>query len=237
MAVGKQSGQMNITFNLDTDHGRINVPAPIHTMSSLQVNPEAPVNENLIEDQLWEFPLVRRSVRSLNDPDQPGLSQPASLDGSFRIDEASVHEDKQEFPGYIIKDTTYRVTLLNRSVGMHKAFIDFKDKGVDGPGRLSIPVTWQRSHYLSTAPRRVTLGTRPVRVFLRCPDSKVELVEIVESPDGIKAVISGAREVTLTLGENAPGIIQGDVRVKTTASNLGPLLIPVIRYKPSIATK
>jgi hypothetical protein len=76
------------------------------------------------------------------------------------------------------------------------------------------------------------LGLRPARVFLRCPDESVELTGVVSAPEGIKAVVSSTRELTVMLDDDAPGIIDGVVEVATTAEGRGPLRIPIVRYAP-----
>jgi hypothetical protein len=231
MVAGKRFEPLNIMFTAESDQGRLTVPALVYAMPSQHMSPEAPANDSLVGDQPWEFELVHRSVFRRSDARPANPPAPASRDGTFRLVKESSHiGEVDEAPDFVFEDTTYKVALLNRSLGLHKAVIDLS--GPDGGVRLEVPVTWRRSSYLSSVPDRAVLGSRPVRIFLRCPDQGVELTSVLDTPEGIKAVISGPRELTLSLSEGAPGIIKGNVRVKTTAAGLEPLLVPVVRYKP-----
>lgn len=235
MVGGKQFEPLNVMFTLDTDQGRLTVPSLIYTMPSQHVSPESPTNDSLVGEQAWDFELVHRAVFRRADSRPASPPGPASPDGTFRIVKQSARGGVVNgAPGFGFEDTQYKVTLLDRSFGLRKAVIDVGKP--DGPGRLEVPVTWRRSPFLSSVPDRVVFGSRPVRTFLRCPDQGVELTAVLDAPEGVKAAISGPREVTLTLSEDAPGIIRGDVRVKTTASGSGLnlLVIPVVRYKPVV---
>ncbi len=71
-----------------------------------------------------------------------------------------------------------------------------------------------------------------IRTFLRCPDDGVELTKILSVPAGIKAVVSSTRQVTVSLADNAPGVIDGVIEIGTTAEGRPPLRLPVVRYAP-----
>ncbi len=102
----------------------------------------------------------------------------------------------------------------------------------DGDRLAEVPMTWKRVPFLSSMPDRVVLGKRPVRVFLRCPDTTVELTDILSSPAGTHATIRSPHEIVVALDEEASGTINGMIEVATTADKLPPLRIPVVRYSP-----
>lgn len=113
-------------------------------------------------------------------------------------------------------------------MGLQRAAIALRDE--HGDVLIEVPVVWTRVEFLSAIPDRVTLGPRPIRVFLRCPDEGVEMTRVRSAPDGIKAVISSTREITIRLAEGAPDVIAGTVEVETSARGRLPLSIPVVRY-------
>ena len=133
-------------------------------------------------------------------------------------------------PEFHFEDRTYELHLEDRSIGLKKGVIYLS--GADRVPIFEVPVVWHRLPFLSTAPDRIVLGAQPVRAFLRCPDERVELAEVVSAPKGVKAVISSTREVTITLADTSPGVIDGTIEVRTTAQSRPPLRIPVVHYAP-----
>ncbi len=127
-------------------------------------------------------------------------------------------------------DSTYHFTITDTSYGLQKREINLRSP--DGSAVVSEPVVWNRLPFLSSVPSKATLGVQPARVFLRCPDQSVELSRVLSAPDGIKAVVSSPRELTVMLSENAPSVINGIVEVATTAKERPPLRVPVLRYAP-----
>ncbi len=213
-------------FQIDTDKGIIGVSAPFYTLVSHELNPETIANNYMYEADEWAFDLSHRVVLPSSGgepvfrlifPKEFVAVQGATREG--RVGGA---------PGYAYRETTYRLTLKDRSLGAHKASISVSDPEKDT--LLEAPIVWKRVPFLSSVPDRVILGTRPVRVFLRCPDEDVELTKIVSAPEGIKAVVSSTREVTVMPGENAPRVLDGVIEVGTTAGGRPPLRIPVVRY-------
>lgn len=132
-------------------------------------------------------------------------------------------------------DSEYKLTLVDRSPGLQKAFLAIDVDNSELFPRAS--VVWERLPFLSSTPSRAILGSRGVRVFLRCADEDVELFRVQSAPDGVDAVVSATHEVTIKLTDDAPDIIDGVVEVETTAEGRGPLKIPVVRYAPRVATK
>jgi hypothetical protein len=93
---------------------------------------------------------------------------------------------------------------------------------------------WRRVEYLSAMPDRAFMGPRTLRVFLRCPDERVELTQVLSTPKGVRAIVSSPLEVNVMLTDDAPPIIDGVIIVGTTAKDRPPLRIPATRY--SVAT-
>ncbi len=132
--------------------------------------------------------------------------------------------------GYEFQDTTYRLALTDRTLGLHRREVSLCDEG--GRQIMATPVVWQRLPFLSTTPNRLCLSSRPVRTFLNCPDESVEVVSIVSAPKGVKAVLASPREVIVTPTTDAPELMDGLIELRTTAQGQGPLKIPVVRYAP-----
>lgn len=220
----------NIVFTAVTEHGSINVPASLLAMPEHHFNPETVALPNLEESEEGTFELVHRAV-----------FKPASPVPKARLDvpdgiEVARGESRSgvvaAMPEYRYEDTTYRFTVKDRDMGLHRSVIALR--AADQSALLEVPVVWKRVEYLTPAPDRVTLGLRPIRVFLRCADEDVELSRIRSLPEGIKAVISSPREVTIRLAEGAADVIGGMVEVETTAEGRPPLRIPVVRYARDI---
>ncbi len=60
----------------------------------------------------------------------------------------------------------------------------------------------------------------------------MELVKVLSSPKGVKAVVSSAREVTVSPEPDAPSVVDSAVEVETTAVGRPALKIHVVRYAP-----
>ena len=125
-------------------------------------------------------------------------------------------------------DTTYRLTLKEKTLGLKKVVIGLK--AADGERLLELPVVWNRVPFLSSSPARAFVGPYAVRVFLRCPDESVELTRVLSAPAGIKAVVSSTREVTVVCSAEAAAVVDGEIKVATTAESYPPLRIPVARF-------
>lgn len=141
---------------------------------------------------------------------------------------SSRSEPVNQAPEFHFEDTTYRIAFRNPEIGPGTAFLTLR--GAQEKKIIEVPVAWQYLPFLSTTPDRVVLGAHPVRVFLKCPDDRVELTRVVSKPLGIKAVVSSVRELTVMLDDGAPDVIHGYVEVATSATERPPLKIPVVRY-------
>ena len=133
--------------------------------------------------------------------------------------------------GYSYRDTTYKLVLANRQMGLRNAELRLMETGQEplAKSRLS----WKRVPYVSPVPDRVSLPKGPIRVFLRCPDDGVELTRVITTAVGVKAIISSPRQLTLSPDEGYQGTIDGVVEVETTAVGHPPLRVPVVRYVPA----
>jgi hypothetical protein len=107
--------------------------------------------------------------------------------------------------------------------------------GPRGSSLAESSVVWKRVPFLSSLPERVSLGERPMRVFLRCPDESVELTDILSAPLGIKAVVSSPRELIVKLDGKVRTTIDGTIEVGTTAKGRPPLRVPVVHYVGPLA--
>ncbi len=221
------SGDERYLFRAETDRGSVDIPVGLILFPRNRVSPTGVASPSLIEDQPWEFTLVHRATyEATSGPPafdlQPIPEFDVRRDGAKRGQVAV--SDRFEY-----QDTTYRVVLKDKQLGPHKTVLTLKHQ--DGHEAIEIPVVWRRVPYLSAVPDRAYLGPRPYRVFLRCPDEQVELTRVLSTPEGVKAVVSSPREVTVMLmAGTAPAVIDGVVTVETTAKDRQPLRFPVTRY-------
>ncbi len=227
----RQYEPQQFIFAFETDRGPLSVPAILYALPRHRLSPDPITLETRTDsDGGWTFELVHREVY------RPGDLHPRAelrMPSEFSAPIASVKEGKVAWaPEFAYKDSTYRVKLEDYSLGLHKRVIAL----LSGTGRLplvEVPVTWQRVSFLSSTPSRIILGAHPVRVFLRCPDERVELTRVVATPSGTKAVVSSPRELTVMVDDGVPDVIDGQVEVGTTSSGRPPLKIPVVRYAPA----
>jgi len=148
-----------------------------------------------------------------------------------------VYEDTVGDSGrYKFRDTSYLVSLTDHAMGSHRAELRLRGRSTAQP-ILSVPVVWQRIPFVSSIPDRVVLGTRPIRVFLRCSDESVELTRVVSSPPGVKAVLSSPRELVVQPTDYSPDVLDGVIVVGTTAADRPSLDIPLVRYQPTQTTR
>jgi hypothetical protein len=174
---------------------------------------------------------VHREIYNLAEPQNPTK---LVVPPEFAASTISTRKGRVEWaPEYSYQDTTYRFMLKNQELGLHRADIQLRAR--DGHQILSVPLIWQRHPFLSSAPERIILANRSIRAFLRCPDENVEFARILSTPGGVKAVIESPREIRVALDNDAPGVINGVIKIATTANNAPPVRIPVIRYSSGSA--
>ncbi len=221
----------SVTF--DTDLGRFLAPVSLLTLPANQIDPSSFVvvlHEGHEKD--WEFKLVHRAVFPGNEPKPLATLE---VPPEFTATRVGSHTEPVSLaPEWRFEDTTYRIALRDQALGIRKSF--FILRGARGEKLIEVPAEWQRVPFLFTAPDRVVLGAHPVRVFLRCPDERVELTQIIAKPAGIRVVVSSVRELLVMLDDRAPDVIDGQVEVGTTASGRPPLKFPVVRYAPAPRT-
>ncbi len=215
-------------FNLTTDKGEIDVAVPYFEMVEHEFEPTSLSCGTLSEDSEWSFTFAHRAIHKTGTV--PPRFTPRFPPEFQAVKTASESGAVAESAGYEYSLTKYEVQLVDRSLGLHKAIIALDDEGA--PVLPKAPVLWNRLPFLSTTPAQVFLGTRPIRVFLRCPDESVELLRVLKAPVGVKAVVASPRELTVTVDTDAPPIIKGAIEVGTSSTSRGPLVVPVVRYAP-----
>lgn len=232
-STGDHSVAQGFAITFATDRGPMVAIAKLLALPNHQMSPDSfftELREGQAED--WEFELVHRAVFPSIGP-KPIVK--LDVPSQFSVAKVGSHaEAVNQAPELTFEDTTYRITLHDTRLGMHKEPLTLRT--ADGEVILEVPVAWQRVPFLSTTPDRITLGTQPIRVFLRCPDELVEFTRVTGKPAGVKAVVSSVRELIVTLDEGADEVIDGQIEVGTTATNRPTLRIPVVRYSPQRRT-
>jgi hypothetical protein len=225
----RKSTPEQLLFSFETSHGIVEVPVSLHHLPRHQLDPESLGHAFLDEGDEWAFEIVHRAIGPIGEKiDGCELAPPVEFQ-TTKI--ATSGGTIAAAPEYQYLDTTYRLSQKDRSLGMHKAIL--RVLGADGKSVAESAIVWKRVPFLSCTPEKVVLGTKPVRVFLRCRDDSVELAQVVRSPEGIKSVISSVRELTVIPTDAASPVINDFIEVRTTADNRPPLRIPVVRYAPA----
>jgi hypothetical protein len=230
MTVSSASGVGQYLFGAQTSSGGLSFPVSLTLFPRNRVSPETIGIPNLVEEQGWEFELIHRAIfESRLGPLRHDLVVPAEFVATrLKTQRGKVNAA----PQFEYQDTSYRVALNDRKVGLHKSILGLINE--DGGRELDVPVVWRRVEYLSAMPDRAFMGPRTLRVFLRCPDERVELTQVLSTPKGVRAIVSSPLEVNVMLTDDAPPIIDGVIIVGTTAKDRPPLRIPATRY--SVAT-
>lgn len=230
---GAQYRVQNFLITFDTDLGPIRASSTLLALPRHRMTPDAvftTIQEGRQKD--WQFELVHRAIFR---GDEPGPVVTLDVPPNFSASKVGSHSEAvSQAPELQFKDTTYSIVLRDDRLGMYKSPFTLRTPG--GEVLLEMPVTWHHVPFLSSIPERVSLGTQPIRVFLRCPDEHIELTRVIAKPAGIKAVISSLRELTVMLDEKAGDVIDGQIEVGTTAPGRPSLKIPVVRYAPSQRT-
>ncbi len=195
-------------------------------MARHRLEPESLGHLSIGEQERWEFEVVDHHIFEDAAPQPPARLVPPS---DFLVEEVDRREGRVHgTPGYSYRDTTYKLTLTKLEMGLHSAVARLLGPKLEPltEARLS----WRRVPDLSPVPDRVSLPRGPTRVFLRCPDEEVELTRVISTPNGVKAVVSSPRQLTLSPDAAYNGVIDGIVEVETTAAGRPALRVPVVRY-------
>ena len=130
-------------------------------------------------------------------------------------------------PEYVLKDTTYRVTLKERALGLHRA--DVLLRGADGRNReypdrlaataLSFVDSPARDPVESACSGDPALSGRECGTLAGAIGTK-----------GCQGRSQLTARVVVTPGDDAPEMIDGFVEVETTGKGRARLRIPVVRY-------
>jgi len=228
MTAPRATSPQNAGFEFETDHGVLSVNIPYFSLVSHQFDPDAATHTALKEDDSWAFEFTHREIYRGDGP-KPHID--LVFPEEFSAERVSTQGGAiGAAPGFLFEDRKYAVRLISREFGLHKAYITLRQP--NGGAILEAPVVWNRLPFLSTIPERVTLGARPARVFLRCPDDSVEITRVLAKPEGISALVASPRELRVSLAVDAAAVIDGILEIGTTAANRPPLRIRVVRYSP-----
>lgn len=232
MSVKPLSLPQDARFELETDHGTLSAVASFFTLVSHQAEPDGGVQATLNDEQDWSFDWKHRSIFRDGEESASAVEFPPSV--------AAVEVDRKAgrvggITGFQYVDRNYKVTLKDKTPGLHKDALVVRRS--DGKALLEAPILWERVPYLSTIPKKILLGDRPIRTFLRCPDESIEMSRVRLKPEGIKVVVASPRELLVSVDVGAPSVIDGEIEVETTAEGRPPLRVPVARYLPPIVPR
>ncbi len=163
----RQYEPQKLSFKFSTDLGELVAAAPLEALPRNSLNPEAPVSGPLSEGDYWQFDMVHRELWKSGERDP---TTRLVIPTEFTATQIATQSGRVAWaPDVNYRDVTYRVNLVDRSLGLKKRSFVLSDDA--GRSLAEGYVTWRRVAFLSSMPERVILGPRPVRVFLRCPDA------------------------------------------------------------------
>jgi hypothetical protein len=214
-----------VMFSVETDRGTLGVPTELRIAPDESLSPSNVALYGLNEADDGAFTLTHRALYREGEPEPVAtLSLPATLRGEAV---ATRTVRPPGLAGYTSVETTYRLAVADRSLGLHRDVVVLRDTG--GRERISAPVTWKRWPFLAAMPDRVLLGSQPVRVALRCPDKNVELRKVLSTPKGVEAEIVPPRALTVRAVGKGPRGTGDVIEVATSAEGRPPLRISVVR--------
>lgn len=233
---GSNYSAQRFIFTFETDRGPLSSPVELIALPNHSISPSSIALAGLYEGIEQKDELVELIHREIHDPNAAKEKTDLVFPEEFVVELNSTRKGLvADAPEYSYLDTTYRMKLKDRTLGLHRA--DIILRRTDGGKKLAeIPVVWQRLPFLSTVPQTVFLLKGSIRVFLRCPDEAIELERVVSSPKGVEAVIISPREMRIRAVEGAPAKIDGHIEVATNANGKKALRLKVVRYA-SIASR
>ena len=215
----------NIHFTIDTNRGQFHPHAFIQTISLDSTTPNSLVIHHRLKEPSNSVEFVHRHLLPSGETWAPILKAPPN----FKIAQLNTQAGTVAgHSGYEFIDTRYLVELTDSAVGNFNDQITISS--VEGRPVATIPVTWQRRPNLSTSPDRILLGPKSVRVFLASDDETIEFRDVSSVPEGVRAVITSPREITVSLAAPANKLINSHLEVRTTSDSDPLVRVPVIRY-------
>jgi hypothetical protein len=227
LAVGRYSSASDFRFEFDTNRGMLYAPVSCLMLVRHQFDPDS-LMFNLLETADLDFELKHIMIwRGIEN--RPSVS--LRLPSPFEVQKISSESHPVgAAPEFMSEQTVYRITRPKRDElnGIHREVIQLVNE--QETALREIPLVWRRRSFVSSSPERVALSDRPVRVFLSCDDDNVELTRVVSAPNGIKAIVSSPKEITVSLDRSATDQVDGLVVVETNAASRESLKVPVQRY-------
>ncbi|MGC8642626.1 MAG: hypothetical protein ACP5XB_22440, partial [Isosphaeraceae bacterium] len=215
-------------FDVETDLGRTRATAPLTALPRHRLSAGYLVNANLFEGDDWHVHLTHRCIYATQSEAEPKVF----LRCPPRFSAAALESHSGDVaiaPGMRYVDTTYRITLNDRELGTFRDAISLVDS--KGAAIKELPLLWERHPYIYCVPERALLSKKPTRVFLRCPDDRLEATKILSAPPGVGATITSPREVTISLSPSARGKIASHVDVATSDKLHPKFSIPVAKFE------
>ncbi len=238
LAVGMSGGRTfapeTYVFTFTTDQGQFTAPVGLLSLPRHQLSPDTVTMNGLYESNADEEARFRLVHREVFEPGRRDAGVALAIPEGFAREDLGVREGRvASAPEFAYRDSEYRLTLRDRSLGLHRAEVVARDAA--GRKLAEVPVVWQRLPFLTSVPERVALSDRPARAFLRCPDEAVEFARVVSAPPGIKADLDSPRSIRVTTTVDAPASFEVFVEVETTAAAARTLRIPIARHGALVA--
>ena len=157
----KTSLPQAVNFVVHSNHGQLFVPTDYTFLSTFFLDPETPNYGSLSEDGSWDFDVTKRSIHH-GDGEQPKtkLSVPDGFQAVLRSSHSGIVDAEKSF---VFEDEVYRISLVNKDLGPHKAVLALLDE--KGTVLSESKISWTRLPYLSSIPETIFWAIRLPRIL------------------------------------------------------------------------
>jgi len=215
----------HLSWTIKTDKGNIQCKTSVFMFPTATISPFSRNFQGLEVGEAVNFEIVSHRIWK-EDVEQPSVI--LQVPDKLRAEEKTRRTGHGPVAGYEFEETTYVISIEDSTVlGQHRE--EIKLQTAKGEALATGMVLWQRVRHVSVVPASVYLSDNKVRLFLRCRDDTVEFLRVVEVPEGINAIVSSPRELSVWPNGDAAKQIDGEIVVETNAASDSVIRIPVLR--------
>jgi len=220
-----------LAWTFETDKGKLQCKSSVFMLPAARISPFSRNFQSLELGQVERFEIVSHLIWKEEDAQPSGV---VVVSENLHVEEKAKRSGKGPVLGYEFEEVTYAITIEDStSLGQHRE--EIKLQAIHGQTLASGLVLWQRVAHVSVVPESVYLSDNKVRLFLRCRDDNVELVRVVQVPEGINAILTSPRELSVWPKPDAAQKVVGEIIVETNASRDAVIRIPLNRSSPDRA--
>jgi hypothetical protein len=215
-----------MAWTIRTNGPNIQCKSSIYMFPRAKISPFSRNFPSLVLDKAQSFELVVQRIWRDSEP-EPNDSLP--IGDRVTLTAKQTRTGGGPVAGFQFEEITYDVAINDQTtMGPNKEVIQLRDDS--GRAIASAQVLWNRVPHVSTVPERVYLAHNKVRVFLRSTEDCVEFIGVNEAPEGVEAIVTSPREITVRPRPGAPNSITGEVVVQTNSGDSPTIKIPIVRH-------